>query len=244
MTLMPYKFYLIFMVSTRQTDVEQCKVYQVSIYGKALHGHTYKTAKVKGLFTCYVQCDRDPASKSCNFKHTKDICEINNQTKETKPNDFISDEQSYYIKRTGGFNIDLADFLTKRLLIGGSQLVALCNWWQHKHIKSSFLSFFPLLNKWKCIQFNGSSPPWKLEKASRHDYSARYMHYVKEKTELSKATFLSQCRKPELKILHVRRVVYPRFSTWSFRLAIILKNMNMNMNMCEKKLSWKTGHLC
>ena len=29
---------------------------------------------------------------------------MNNQTKETKPNDFISDEQSYYIKRTGGFN--------------------------------------------------------------------------------------------------------------------------------------------
>ena len=127
MSMTLYVFYLIFMSSARQTNGEQCKVYQVSIYGKALHGHTYKTEKVGGLFTFYVQCDRDPASKSCNFKHTKDICKMNNQTKETKPNDFISDEQSYYIKRTGGFNIDLADFLTKRLLIGGSQLVALCN---------------------------------------------------------------------------------------------------------------------
>ena len=27
---------------------------------------------------------------------------MNNETKETKPNDFITDEQSYYIKRTGG----------------------------------------------------------------------------------------------------------------------------------------------
>ena len=31
---------------------------------------------------------------------------MNNETKEIKPNDFMSDEQSYYIKRTGegGFN--------------------------------------------------------------------------------------------------------------------------------------------
>ncbi|KAK2547230.1 hypothetical protein P5673_032915 [Acropora cervicornis] len=100
MSMMLYVFYLMFMISARQTNGEQCKVYQVSIYGKALHGHTYKTAKVRGLLTCYVLCDRDPVSKSCNFKHTKDICEMNNQTKETKPNDFISDEQSYYIKRT------------------------------------------------------------------------------------------------------------------------------------------------
>ena len=37
---MPYKFYLTFMVSARQTDVAQCKVYQVSIYGKALYDLT------------------------------------------------------------------------------------------------------------------------------------------------------------------------------------------------------------
>ncbi|XP_044170372.1 neurocan core protein-like [Acropora millepora] len=100
--MMLYAFYLIFMISARQTNGEQCKVYQVAIYGKALHGHTYKIAKVGGLFTCYARCDRDPACKSCNFKHTKDSCEMNNETKEAKPNDFISDEQSYYIKRIGG----------------------------------------------------------------------------------------------------------------------------------------------
>ena len=27
---------------------------------------------------------------------------MNNETKETKPNEFITDEESYYIKRTGG----------------------------------------------------------------------------------------------------------------------------------------------
>ena len=58
--------------------------------------------KARGLFRCFVRCERDPACESCNFKHAGKICEINYETKETKPNYFISDEQSYYIKRTGG----------------------------------------------------------------------------------------------------------------------------------------------
>ena len=89
-------------MSARQTDGEQCKVYQVSIQGKALHGHSYEAAKVGWLFRCYVRCERDPACKRCNFKHAQEICEMNNETKENKPNDFITDEQRYYINRTGG----------------------------------------------------------------------------------------------------------------------------------------------
>ena len=85
MTLMPYKFYLIFMVSARQTDVEQCKVYQVSIYGKALYDRAYKTAKVGGMFICYVRCERDPVCNGLNFKNTKDICEMNILTTGIKP---------------------------------------------------------------------------------------------------------------------------------------------------------------
>ena len=102
MSVTLYVFYLLSLMSTSETAGEQCKVYQVPIRGKALHGHTYKTAKVGELFRCYVHCERDPACKSCNFKHIQQICEMNNETNETKPNDFITDEQSYYIKRTGG----------------------------------------------------------------------------------------------------------------------------------------------
>ena len=96
-----YAFYLISLVSTSETTGEQCKVYQVPIRGKALRGHTYKTARAGELFRCYERCERDPLCKSCNFKHTQEIYEMNNETKETKPNDFITDEKSYYIKRTG-----------------------------------------------------------------------------------------------------------------------------------------------
>ncbi|XP_044182458.1 uncharacterized protein LOC114967149 [Acropora millepora] len=102
MSVALYAIYLISLVNTGETAGEQCKVYQVPIPDKALRGHTYKTAKVGELFRCYVHCERDPACKSCNFKHTHETCEMNNETKETKPNDFITEKQSYYIKRTGG----------------------------------------------------------------------------------------------------------------------------------------------
>ena len=102
MSVALYALSLISLVSRSETAGEQCKVYQVPVLGKALRGHTYKSAKAAELFRCYVRCERDPACKSCNFKHTQEICEFNNATKETKPNDFITDEQSYYIKRTGG----------------------------------------------------------------------------------------------------------------------------------------------
>ena len=102
-------FYLISLVSMSDMAGEQCKVYQVPIRGKALRGHTYESAKAGQLFRCYIRCERDPACKKCNFKYTQEICEMNNETKETKPNDFITDMQRYYIKRTdgGGYNSKL-----------------------------------------------------------------------------------------------------------------------------------------
>ena len=102
MSVALFAFYFLSLVSTSETTGEQCKVYQVPLRGKALCGHTYRTAKAGELFRCYVRCERDPSCKSCNFKHKQEICEMNNETKETKPDDFITDEQSYYIKRTGG----------------------------------------------------------------------------------------------------------------------------------------------
>ena len=58
-----YTFYLLFLMSTSETAGEQCKVYQVPIRGKALRGHTYKTAKAGELFRCSVRCERDPACR-------------------------------------------------------------------------------------------------------------------------------------------------------------------------------------
>ena len=92
------------MVSARQTDVEQRKVYQLSIYGKALYDRTYKTAKVGGMFICYVWCERDPVCKGLNFKNTKDICEMNILTTGIVTN---------YAKRRVKLRIERAKFQNK-----------------------------------------------------------------------------------------------------------------------------------
>ena len=102
MSLAIFVFCVMPLVSTSEAKGEQCKVYQVPISGKALRNHTYRTTKAGELFRCYVRCERDPVCKSCNFKQSEEICEMNYETKETKPNDFITDEQSYYVKRIGG----------------------------------------------------------------------------------------------------------------------------------------------
>ena len=127
MSVTLYAFYLISLMSTSETAGVQCKVYQVPIRGKALRGHTYKIAKAGELFRCYVRCERDPVCKSCNFKDTQEICEMNNETKETKPNDFITDEKSYYVKRTGGggYNSYLTKLCATGLLMTGDQFLAL-----------------------------------------------------------------------------------------------------------------------
>ena len=102
MSLAIFVLYVMPLASTSEAKGEQSKAYQVPIRGKALGNHTNRIAKAGELFRCYVRCERDPVCKSCNFKQSQEICKMNYETKETKPNDFITDEQSYYIKRTGG----------------------------------------------------------------------------------------------------------------------------------------------
>ena len=71
--------------------------------------------KLKGSRNCLnaMSAVTAPACNSCNFKHTQKTWEINNETKETKPNDLISDEQSYYLKQTGGGGYNCYSLLTQ-----------------------------------------------------------------------------------------------------------------------------------
>ena len=145
-------FYLISLVSASETTGEQCHVYQVPIRAKALRGHTYKTAKAGELFRCHVRCERDPVCKSCNFKHTQEICEMNNETRETKPNDFITDEKSYYIKRTGGgrYIRTSCRFDDKWISSFWRKTVMLCRWESEKESLVSSNEFIKVeLPQWK-----------------------------------------------------------------------------------------------
>ena len=77
-------------------------------------------------------------------------------------------------------------------------------------MQASFFFFFPLLSKckFKFVILFRAMAPFPLEKALILGTITVHQYNVKERTELSKATFLSHRREPELNILNARRVVY------------------------------------
>ena len=71
-----------------------------SIYQMMLKGHTYKTFKfTPATLECREACLADDRCKSYNVVMLIAICELNNRTKEAKPEDFVTDEDRYYMAK-------------------------------------------------------------------------------------------------------------------------------------------------
>ena len=69
------------------------------IYGKALKGYTFKTLVTSSLLECLVDCHYEDRCQSYNYVVKTNICEMNNRTKEVKPDQFVSDPHRFYMKR-------------------------------------------------------------------------------------------------------------------------------------------------
>ena len=79
----------------------QCKISERSFPGKALKGHTFKEFAVRAIVECQNTCERDPRCASYNFYIPGKVCELNSQTKEERPEDFVTDELRFYMRREG-----------------------------------------------------------------------------------------------------------------------------------------------
>ena len=77
----------------------QCPQVEYSIYAMFLKGHTFKTYKVGRPEECYLRCDEELTCQSYNFHIGKKVCELNNRTKEARPEDFMPDQTKFYMKR-------------------------------------------------------------------------------------------------------------------------------------------------
>ncbi len=77
---------------------DQCPA-QLSIYDKALKGYTFKTVVSSSAFDCLVHCHYEDRCQSYNYVIKTSICEMNNRTKEAKPEQFVSDPDRFYMKR-------------------------------------------------------------------------------------------------------------------------------------------------
>ncbi|XP_073251813.1 uncharacterized protein [Porites lutea] len=77
----------------------QCKTSERSVPGKALKGHTFKEFAARAIVECQNTCENDPRCASYNFYIPDKVCELNSQTKETRPDDFVTDELRFYMRR-------------------------------------------------------------------------------------------------------------------------------------------------
>ena len=82
-------------------DGGPCKTSERSVPGKALKGHTFKEFPVRGIVDCQNTCERDPRCASYNLFIPGKVCELNSHTKEERPDDFVTDELRFYMRREG-----------------------------------------------------------------------------------------------------------------------------------------------
>ena len=78
-----------------------CKTSERSVPGKALKGHTFMEFAVRAIVDCQNTCENDPRCASYNYYIPDKLCELNSQTKETRPDDFVTDELRFYMRRDG-----------------------------------------------------------------------------------------------------------------------------------------------
>ena len=73
---------------------------EYSVSGMFLNGHTFKTVGFHFPSECYMICNRDVRCQSYNVIIGRGICELNNRTKEARPEDFLHNPKRFYMKRT------------------------------------------------------------------------------------------------------------------------------------------------
>ena len=76
----------------------QCRS-EYSIGGMMLKGHTFMEKTTANLLKCVDKCNDDVRCQSFNYVITRGICELNDRTKEARPDHFVQDSERVYLKR-------------------------------------------------------------------------------------------------------------------------------------------------
>ena len=81
-------------------DAQQCITRgEYSFRGMMLKGHTFIEEQTGLWLNCLDWCDDDVRCQSFNYVISQGRCELNNRTKEARPEDFVPDSDRFYIKR-------------------------------------------------------------------------------------------------------------------------------------------------
>lgn len=91
--------FLLFLMLGELTS-QQCGTDYYSVYQAMLKGHTFQRLKVRPKsIDCRLQCSVDVRCQSYNYVINEHICELNNRTKEARPEHFVMDNDRYYMNK-------------------------------------------------------------------------------------------------------------------------------------------------
>ena len=76
----------------------QCRS-EYSIGGMMLKGHTFLEKTTANWLKCVDKCNDDIRCQSFNYVMTRGICELNDRTKDARPEHFVKDSERVYLKR-------------------------------------------------------------------------------------------------------------------------------------------------
>jgi len=74
---------------------------EASQFGMMLQRHIFKRM-TDPSYVCLKECRLDLRCQSFNYVISKEMCELNNRTKEARPEDFVPDPDRYYFRRDFG----------------------------------------------------------------------------------------------------------------------------------------------
>ena len=95
------RFLLFASVMEFVTADDQCRT-DIYIEGKALRCSVFKRWSVATPHLCDVKCGQEITCQSYNYNRKYQICELNNRTKEARPDNFLSAPAWFYIRRLNG----------------------------------------------------------------------------------------------------------------------------------------------
>ncbi|KAK2548955.1 Uromodulin [Acropora cervicornis] len=95
-----YAAVVIFLTISLQTCAAnlQCKRVQ-SVYGTMLRGHVFQEHNAVNILACSLLCNSNIRCQSINYVISRHLCELNNRTKEARPEDYVQDADRVYLTR-------------------------------------------------------------------------------------------------------------------------------------------------
>ena len=79
-------------------DDLHCKGVQ-SVYGTMLRGHVFQEHNAANILACSLFCSSNIRCQSINYVISRHLCELNNRTKEVRPEDYLQDADRVYLTR-------------------------------------------------------------------------------------------------------------------------------------------------